>query len=244
MVSNAMFNCLLVALFGAARCSAFAPPTPHRSAARSTGTPPYRHILSVEDAGGGTGDADGDSLFSPFLSPEAAKQNVLEGEFGERGEQYVAAQFGLLLLIATGGVPVVGNFLASLLGPALVVAGLLAVYRAAADLRDNLSPWPVPVDPRSGRGSLVDAGIYASVRHPMYSGLLLGMIGLSLSTESATRLFLTGLLFLVLDAKSEFEETKLVQTYGVAYEDYQKKVPGKFLPPSMNISSKPRTEEF
>ena len=31
----------------------------------------------------------------------------LKGKFGERGEQYVIAQFGLLLLIAIGSVPVV-----------------------------------------------------------------------------------------------------------------------------------------
>ena len=124
----------------------------------------------------------------------------LKGKFGERGEQYVIAQFGLLLLIAIGSVPFVGGALAFFLGPSLILAGLFSVYRSAADLQNNLSPWPVPSDPNSGRGSLIDEGIYSYIRHPMYSGVLFGMIGLSLITDSVMRLLLTGALYFVLDA--------------------------------------------
>ena len=124
--------------------------------------------------------------------------------------------------------------MAFFLGPSLILAGLFSVYRSAADLKNNLSPWPVPADPNSGRGSLIDEGIYSYIRHPMYSGVLFGMIGLSLITDSVMRLLLTGALYFVLDAKSDYEETKLIQTYGVSYEDYQRKVQGKFLPPSIN----------
>ena len=153
-----------------------------------------------------------------------------KGRVGERGEQYVIAQFSLLLFIAIGGVPFIGNadaLLSDIVGPLMILLGILLVYRSVIDLNNNLSPWPIPT---TERGSLVDIGIYSCIRHPMYAGVLLGMIGLSLWTESFLRLLLTILLLLVLDAKSDYEETKLIDTYGSSYEDYMIKVPGKFFP--------------
>ena len=156
-----------------------------------------------------------------------------KGNLGERGEPYVIAQFSLFLFIAIGTIPVIGEPLVSIIGPALIVGGLYLVYRSAADLGDNLSPWPVPADPQSGRGSLINHGIYAYIRHPMYAGALCGMAGLSLVTDSVTRLLLTVALFFVLEAKSGYEETKLVETYGEEYTAYQREVPGKFFPPDI-----------
>ena len=108
----------------------------------------------------------------------------------------------------------------------MILAGLFAVYRSASDLKNNLSPWPVP---SQSNGSLVDEGIYSYVRHPMYAGVLLGMTGLSLCTDSVTRSLLTIALYFVLDAKSDYEEERLIEIYP-EYEDYQKRVESKFLP--------------
>ncbi len=167
-------------------------------------------------------------------SPAAVKENIFEGNVGERGETYVIAQFSLLFCIAIGTVPFVGVLLTSILGPAFIVAGLILVYKSAADLKDNLSPWPVPTDPKAGRGSLINSGIYTYIRHPMYSGLLMGMAGLSIFTDSTTRLMLTFALYLVLDAKSDFEEASLVKTYGSEYVEYKAKVQHKFFPLDVN----------
>ena len=60
----------------------------------------------------------------------------------------------------------------------------------------------------------------------MYSGVLFGMVGLSIITDSAVRLLLTIALYFVLDAKSDFEETKLAEVY----PGDQSNVHGKFLP--------------
>jgi protein-S-isoprenylcysteine O-methyltransferase Ste14 len=68
----------------------------------------------------------------------------------------------------------------------------------------------------------------------MYAGSLLGMAGLGLITDSATRLFLTLLLYFVLDAKSDYEETKLMEKFGSEYKVYKLKVQGKFCPPNIN----------
>ena len=67
----------------------------------------------------------------------------------------------------------------------------------------------------------------------MYSGVLFGMVGLSIITDSAVRLLLTIALYFVLDAKSDFEETKLAEVYPGDYEEYQSNVQGKFLPPNI-----------
>jgi len=159
-------------------------------------------------------------------SPEVVKENILEGNVGERGETYVVAQFSLLFFIAIG----VGDVVTTILGPVFIIAGLILVYKSAADLKDNLSPWPVATDPKAGRGSLINEGIYCYIRHPMYAGLLLGMTGLSILTDSITRLLLTFALYLVLDAKSDFEEASLVKTYGSDYGEYKAKVKSKFFP--------------
>jgi len=163
-------------------------------------------------------------------SPEAVKANIVEGNVGKRGETYVIAQFSMLICIAVGTVPFVGDLLTPILGPAFIIAGLILVYKSAAELKDNLSPWPVPTDPKAGRGSLINEGIYSYIRHPMYSGLLLGMAGLGIFTDSTTRLLLTFALYLVLDAKSDFEEASLVETYGSEYVEYKAQVKNKFFP--------------
>eukprot|EP00580_Thalassiosira_gravida_P004411 CAMPEP_0201625952 /NCGR_PEP_ID=MMETSP0493-20130528/1547_1 /ASSEMBLY_ACC=CAM_ASM_000838 /TAXON_ID=420259 /ORGANISM="Thalassiosira gravida, Strain GMp14c1" /LENGTH=239 /DNA_ID=CAMNT_0048095999 /DNA_START=52 /DNA_END=769 /DNA_ORIENTATION=- len=231
MVSKTL-STLSFSVLCALKCSAFMPHT-HRSLInRSTNcsNKNYHAVLLAVKGNGG----ELDSILSSLPSPEAVKMNMVEGKVGERGEQYVVAQFGLLLLIAIGGVPFVGDDMSSFLGLSLIFAGLLSVYKAATDLKSNLSPWPVPADPKSGRGSLVDEGIYSYIRHPMYSGVLFGMIGLSLVTDSVTRLLLTGALYFVLDAKSNYEEEKMIDAYGLEYEDYQMRVQGKFLPPGVN----------
>ncbi len=56
------------------------------------------------------------------------------------------------------------------------------------------------------------------------------MTGLSIVTESTTRLLLTFALYLVLDAKSDFEETSLIETYGSDYVTYKANVKSKFFP--------------
>ena len=155
-----------------------------------------------------------------------------KGKVGERGEAYVIAQFSLFLFVAIGDVPFFGDTFFSILGPSLIIVGLYLVYKSAADLGKNLSPWPVPAQ-SSERGSLINGGIYTKIRHPMYSGVLCGMVGLSIITDSAVRLLLTIALYFVLDAKSDFEETKLAEAYPGDYEEYQSNVQGKFLPPNI-----------
>jgi protein-S-isoprenylcysteine O-methyltransferase Ste14 len=153
--------------------------------------------------------------------------NLKEGEFGKRGEVYVAAQFGLLFCVLIGGVPFFGDLLKFLLGPELFVIGIAAIFLSAKDLGGALSPFPVPVE--SSEDGLVSEGIYGHLRHPMYAGVLASCAGFSILTGSATRLLLTALLIYVMEVKSDFEEEGLIQKYP-EYAAYMKEVEGKFFP--------------
>eukprot|EP01082_Thalassiosira_pseudonana_P005904 g5389.t1 g5389 contig2:444531-445223(-) len=145
---------------------------------------------------------------------------------GERGEAFVLVQGMLFLFITIGTVPLFGDFITTFLGPSLLMTGLLIVYKSGTDLKNNLSHWATPTE----QGSLVDTGIYGMMRHPMYTGVLLIFLGLSVATDSAMRMLLTAALYLLLDAKSNYEETKLAEAYGEEYEEYKVKVANKFFP--------------
>jgi protein-S-isoprenylcysteine O-methyltransferase Ste14 len=153
--------------------------------------------------------------------------NIKEGEFGKRGEIYVAAQFGLLFCILVGGVPFFGELLKFLLGPELFVVGIAAIFLSAKDLGGALTPYPLPVE--SSEEGLVSDGIFGQVRHPMYAGVLASCAGFSILTGSATRLLLTALLIYVFEIKSDFEEEVLIQKFP-EYAAYMKEVEGKFFP--------------
>ena len=136
----------------------------------------------------------------------------------------------------SGGLPFLGDTFIHILGLLMILSGLAIVYRTSIDLDINLTPWPVPVQ----RGSLISNGtIFQYLRHPMYAGLLFGMVGLSILTDSVVRLVLTAVLYFILDAKSDFEEAKLIETYQEDYKEYQQKVKGKFFPNNINDLLKP-----
>jgi protein-S-isoprenylcysteine O-methyltransferase Ste14 len=156
---------------------------------------------------------------------DAIKANIMDGDFGSRGETYTVAQFALLGCILGGGIPLIGDALMLLLGPGLLLAGAGLLIVSLSDLGDSLSPWPVPP---SGGGLRTD-GVYSEMRHPMYAGSLAAAAGLSIVTGSATRLLLTAVLWYALDLKSDFEEKGLVAKFP-EYATYQATVPSKFLP--------------
>lgn len=168
---------------------------------------------------------DVSSIDFKALDLEVIKDNILEGEVGERGEAYAAAQFALLACILAGGIPVVGDLMMVLLGPCLLLAGAAAFGLSVRDLGGSWSPWTVPTKD----GDLVEDGIYAKLRHPQYAGLLAAMAGFSIVTGSANRLLLTAVLFYVFGEMADKEEAELAKKFP-DYNLYKKSVPGKFFP--------------
>lgn len=151
--------------------------------------------------------------------------NISSGELGSRGEIYFAIQAVLFLCILYGNIPVLGDVLTFLFGPVACLAGVAVAALGLKDLGSNLSPFPkVPENTE-----LVQTGIFAEIRHPIYAGLLCFSLGLSIWTGSAMRMLLTGALWLLLEKKSDYEEASLIETFD-GYTEYKKKVTGKFFP--------------
>jgi protein-S-isoprenylcysteine O-methyltransferase Ste14 len=162
----------------------------------------------------------------------AIVKNLSSGELGQRGEAYVAVQAALLLCIAIGGIPVVGDaFAMFFLGPGLLLVGIATMAVSLPALGPNLSPWPVP-STNDDSYLVTDEGLYAQLRHPLYAGLLATCAGLSIVTGSTTRLVLTLVLGYVLEIKSNYEEEELELKFP-EYEQYKKNVPTKFFPKSI-----------
>ncbi len=75
---------------------------------------------------------------------------------------------------------------------------------------------------------MVISGPYRYVRHPFYLSFLLGLTGVGLAM--ANWFFLVGLVpFGFIVARTRIEEAKLVERFGVEYEDYMRRV-GRFFP--------------
>jgi protein-S-isoprenylcysteine O-methyltransferase Ste14 len=132
---------------------------------------------------------------------------------GPRGEGWVALQFLLLAAIAAAGlvmrISLSDGGTSLFLGGSLMLLGMVLASRAIRDLDGSLSPLPKP----SASATLVDHGLYGSVRHPIYAALVLVAVGWSIATLSPLALALTGLLAVVLDLKSRREEVWLRERF-------------------------------
>ena len=130
----------------------------------------------------------------------------------------MAIQLVLLVLLVLAGVAGgawagASRTATTLVGVPLAAAGLVLLRRGVADLGGNLTPNPRPRDD----GELVETGIYARVRHPIYGGLILLAVGWGLITASPPSLVLAAALAVFFVLKARREEAWLV----VRYPGYQ-----------------------
>lgn len=82
---------------------------------------------------------------------------------------------------------------------------------------------------RTGKPKFVTTGVYAWVRHPMYLGALLFLLGFFFATLSLLSLLVWVGLFFFYDRMATYEEQDLCRILGEEYLNYQKRVP-KWLP--------------
>ena len=142
--------------------------------------------------------------------------------FLERGGVWVLGQFALM-----AGVFASGWFwghqwtsrLTLLLAVGLLVIAAAIGLAGAIALGGNLTPFPKP-DPRA---MLVQHGVYAVVRHPLYASVLLGALGWALAWASSPALALAVALGLFLKAKADREERWLRERFP-EYADYARRV--------------------
>jgi protein-S-isoprenylcysteine O-methyltransferase Ste14 len=76
---------------------------------------------------------------------------------------------------------------------------------------------------------LVDSGVYAWVRHPMYLGILLFCLAFLFVSVSLVSIGLWIAFFIFYDRMATYEEQSLIELLGEPYTAYQKRV-SKWLP--------------
>jgi protein-S-isoprenylcysteine O-methyltransferase Ste14 len=144
----------------------------------------------------------------------------------QTGYVYVVIQFLLLaLLVFLPAFP--SQHLGSGFGPVgypLSALGLALVLLAGFNLGNSLSANPVPLD----NATLKTTGLYGLVRHPIYLGLTLFALGITISKTSLLHLILSAMLFLWLQRKARFEERLLLAKFP-GYAEYASKV-GALIP--------------
>ena len=135
---------------------------------------------------------------------------------GPRGIAAIALV--VLLRGFRGGSLEVHSLVVGLVGAVLFAAGIALAVWARVILGRN---WGMPMTQRA-EPELVTAGPYALIRHPIYSGILLGMVGTSLATN-LIGLGITLILGIFFAYSSTVEERNLTATFPAAYPEYRKR---------------------
>ena len=145
-----------------------------------------------------------------------------------KGNLLVVGQFiliALLILVPSSGLDTGAfSFFLTAFSIVLLLAGFVILGLSALALGKSLTAHPIP-----GKNAvLVTDGLYRFVKHPIYSGLLLVAVGLTIAGGFFPHaLFLIALTFL-LNYKASFEEALLAKSYA-GYAEYSKKT-GRFVP--------------
>jgi protein-S-isoprenylcysteine O-methyltransferase Ste14 len=111
------------------------------------------------------------------------------------------------------------------LGAAMALAGLLFAVWARLYLGEN---WSSLVTVKQ-KHELIRSGPYRFVRHPIYSGILLALVGTGISRRNVWGFLGVALVWFGLLLKARLEERFMVQTFGEQYDDYRRST-GALLP--------------
>ena len=153
--------------------------------------------------------------------------------FGRRGELLVVIQFVLLfafIFLPVWRPGVSAELLEATwlfrvtIGVAMGVIALVLGALGSHHIRDYLTPLPYPVD----HSQLVQHGVYAIVRHPLYASQLFAAFGYVVYQLSLSHLLLLALGFLFFDYKAGKEEGWLSERHP-EYVEYARRV-RKFIP--------------
>ena len=137
-------------------------------------------------------------LLNPLFVVAAFRERVTVAQFLPLWDNPVVSWAGIALLVVGGAVTVAGRAQLARFG-----SGILRIEE---------------------EHRLVTTGIYGVIRHPIYGGGLIGVVGLYTAFRSLVVLVaVTAIYFVVIRHRLLFEEEMLVEEFGDEYRDYMKK---------------------
>jgi protein-S-isoprenylcysteine O-methyltransferase Ste14 len=145
-----------------------------------------------------------------------------------RGVAWVGVQALFLGVLAVAGPmwqgPQALQFWPAAIGAACGFIGGVVAWRGAKDLGRSLTPFPSP----SKGATLIVTGIYAHIRHPLYTSVAILAVGWTVFWQSLSAAVVTVGLMFFLRAKALHEED-LLRSLFLTYADYARRVP-RFFP--------------
>lgn len=120
-------------------------------------------------------------------------KNIRNGEYGKRGEELLFTQLALLGFVFFG----MNSFLTigiKIFSFISFFYGIHLLFRGVFDLKEQLSPYTIP----GKEHRIVSSGIYEQVRHPIYGGMMLLALGMSIIAKDVYKLSVAIMLGLVL----------------------------------------------
>ena len=140
-----------------------------------------------------------------------------------RGGFWVLIQFSLMGLLVWASYLWQSPWRASntffAVGGGVFFVGTFFIQGGVRALGQYLTVFPKPLDD----GKLITSGVYALVRHPLYTSVILCSLGWCLCWQSLPALGVWCVLVVFLDAKARFEEAMLMARFP-EYQDYAARV--------------------
>lgn len=151
---------------------------------------------------------------------------------GSKGEGYVVIQGIIFALIYFAPDKLFPSYVwppllasaATLIGLVGIAYGVAMITMGLLNLGMNLTAVPRPKE----GASMVEKGAYKVVRHPIYSGIIVGALGLGLYRNGGLTILLALVLFAFFEWKTGPEERWLAEKYP-SYPAYKLRVK-KFIP--------------
>jgi protein-S-isoprenylcysteine O-methyltransferase Ste14 len=106
----------------------------------------------------------------------------------------------------------------------ITLIGILLIVISLLLLNKNLTPFPTPKQ----NGELIKTGVYKTIRHPIYTGIILTTFFYALYSHGLLKIGIAIILFILFYFKSKYEE-RLLQKKFPDYYNYTKHT-YRFLP--------------
>ncbi|HVU11327.1 MAG TPA: isoprenylcysteine carboxylmethyltransferase family protein [Phototrophicaceae bacterium] len=147
-----------------------------------------------------------------------------------RAQLYVVGQFVLFALLALALIvfPPGQTALLRGIGLLLIVIAFLILALAVREFQVKNATLPNITPTPNAQAALVDTGIYAHVRHPIYTAVLVGALGVALAHGHVAVLLIALVMIVFFTYKSMYEESLLRVVYP-QYDQYRTHT-GRFLP--------------